>query len=444
MSRNRQVRRRYFGFSCSVERLDVRWLLSDTSIVSPLLIKPIGYLAIRPNTPVMPFATPSKKASFIDPTVTIKGGGSIVMGYQDFIGPYVTLDGRGGAIKVGNGSDVLDNASIVARASRPGGPSVVFLGDSVVIGFGAKIIGPSTIGSFDSNSEPAAVGANALIDGATIQPGAIVSPLARVGPGVTVPSGFMVLPGANVTTNAQASDPALGKVAKVTAAAITTIAKTLSENESLAAGYVKLYQGNSATGANPGASPLQSGIDNGNLSTILGANLDPGPASASFEPSQSAPEFLSPHQGLLGAVLSTFPGRITGNVVIKMRAWQAAFHLGRANAIRADQGQPISIGSIDRTGPHVSINSPLGGQVTIGRNFRAGSGSVILGGPGYDATLGDNVSIGSGAVVDRTSLGSNSSVGQGAYLLESTFPANTVIAPKAIYINNKPEGFVQW
>ena len=86
------------------------------------------------------------------------------------------------------------------------------------------------------------IGANAEIDGATIEPGAIVSPLARVGPDVTVPTGYRVLPGANVSTDAEASNPALGMVVPVTASDIATVEKTLSENESLAAGYITLYQ----------------------------------------------------------------------------------------------------------------------------------------------------------------------------------------------------------
>ena len=88
----------------------------------------------------------------------------------------------------------------------------MLIGNSVVIGFGARVTGPSTIGSYADGSKPVSIGANALDRRATIQPGAIVSPLARVGPGVTVPGGYMVLPGANVTTNAQASDPTLGMV----------------------------------------------------------------------------------------------------------------------------------------------------------------------------------------------------------------------------------------
>ena len=62
-----------------------------------------------------------------------------------------------------------------------------------------------------------------------------------------------------------------------------------------------------------------------------------------------------------------------------MKAGRLLGHMGRANAIRADEGQPITIGSIVGTGPHVTINSPLGGTLTIGRNFRAGRGAVILG-----------------------------------------------------------------
>ena len=142
MNREKRRNRPERGLACSIERLDERTLLSASSMISPLLGHPIGYLAIHPNMPVMPFATPAKKASFIDPTVSIKNGNSVVLGYQEFIGPYATLDGTNGAIKIGNGSDLLDNATIVANAGRRHQASEVLVGDAVVIGFGAKIIGP--------------------------------------------------------------------------------------------------------------------------------------------------------------------------------------------------------------------------------------------------------------------------------------------------------------
>jgi carbonic anhydrase/acetyltransferase-like protein (isoleucine patch superfamily) len=443
MKQRKQDRRRALKCRCDVERLDGRILLSGQSDLSPLLKNPVGFQAVKPNKPVMPFATPSKKATFIDPTVDIKNGNSVIIGFQNFIGPYAKLDGRGGAIKIGNTSNILDNSSVVANPGRHGRPEVL-IGEQVVIGFGAQVLGPSTIGAFGTAAQPTSIGYGAVIDGATIEPGAIVSPLARVGAGVTVPSGFSVLPGANVTTNAEASNPKLGKVAKVTSAQISTIKSTLSENASLASGYTTLYQGSSATGASPGANPTLGGINNGNLSTVLGANLDPGPSSASFEKSKSGPQFLTPHQGLIGTVIPTFPARITGNVIFDMRAFPAAEHLGRANSIRGDQGAPIKIKSFAHTGQHVTINSPLGGTLTIGQNFRAGSHAIILSGPNTNAVLGDNVNIGSGAVVVQASLGANSTVGSGAYLANSTFPANTHIPAKAIYINNKFEGYVSW
>jgi carbonic anhydrase/acetyltransferase-like protein (isoleucine patch superfamily) len=444
MNRTKQERRRPTRQPWSLEVLDRRLLPSGARALSPLLTNPVGYPAVAPNAPIMPSATPSKKATFIDPTVKIQHGDTVVIGYQNFIGPYANLDGRGGGIKISNGSNVLDNAVIAANPGGIGHSPLVLVGNQVVIGFGAKVIGPATIGAFDSTARPTSIGANAVVDGATIEPGAIVSPLARVGPGVTVPTGFRVLPGANVTTNAQASNPALGMVVSATSADAATIKSTLSQNASLATGYAQLYQGSSATGPNPGANPTLGGINNGNLASIRGANLEPGPSSAPFEPSKSGPQFLSPRQGLVGTMLANFPARFTGKVVINMKAAQAAHRVGHANAFRADQGQPIVINSIGRTGRRVTINSPLGGTLTIGKNLRTGSSVVLLGGPGVNAVLGDDVNIGSRAVVVQTSLGANSTVGAGAYLANSTFPANTDIPAKAIYINNKFVGYVQW
>ncbi len=444
MNRKKRLARRSPCLAWSVESLDARLLLSAGAAISPLLYKPLAYPTVQPNKPIMPFATPSKKATFIDPTVSVENGDTVVIGFENFIGPFVNLDGRSGAIKIGNTSDILDNATIVANPGVRHQKPQVLIGDQVVIGFGARVEGPSVIGVYGIASKPTSIGAGALIDGATIEPGAIVSPLARVGPGVTVPSGFRVLPGANVTTDQEASKPALGMVVPVTSSDISTIKSTLSENGSLAAGYAALYQGNSATGANPGASPTVTGVNSGNLAAILGANLQPGPTSASFEPAKTGPEFLTPRLGLVGVQLSNFPARITGRVIIDMQSLLAAHHVGRANAFRADQGQPITIGSIAKTGRHVTINSPLGGTLSIGQEFRTGSNVVVLSGTGTNAQIGDNVTIQSGAVVVQTSIGSNSVVGRGAYLANSKFPANTTIAPNSIYINNKFQGYVKW
>ncbi len=298
------------------------------------------------------------------------------------------------------------------------------------------------IGSYSDSAAATGIGARAVIDDATIDPGAIVSPMARVGPGVTVPSGFRVLPGMDVTTDAQASNPKLGMVVAVTSSDTSTLKLTLTDALGLAAGYTSLYQGNSATGASVGANPAIGGIDNGYLPNIEGASFSPGPSYVGGT-KKAAPQFLKPNGGEIGSLLFNFPARVIGPVAFDQRAGQVETHLGRANSIRADEGQPITIGSIRHTGLHVSISSPLGGTLTIGQDFRAGNDAVILGGPGVKSVIGNDVSIGSGAVVTTTSIGSGSIVGADAYLQNSTFPANSVIPAGAIYVGNKLLGYVQ-
>ncbi len=412
-------------------------------MVSALELNPVALPARHPNTPVMPFATPTKKASFIDPSVAIKNGNSVVISFQSYIAPYATLDGRGhAAIKIGDGSDVLDSAQLIADPGHAYVTPQLLVGNNVSIGPGAKVLGPSVIGSFSDAAAPTGIGARAVIDDATIEPGAIVSPLARVGPGVTVPSGYRVLPGMDVTNDAEASNPKLGMVVPVTASDLSSLKLTLTDAVGLAAGYTNLYQGSSATGTNIGGNPAIGGVYNGYLPNVEGASLSPGPSYVGGT-KKTAPEFLTPKQGIIGSLLFNFPARVIGPAAFDQRAWQVATHLGRANSIRADVGQPIAVGSIAHTGLHVTITAPTGGTLTIGRDFRAGADAVILGGPGVKATIGDDVSIGSGAVVTTTSLGSGSTVGANAYLLNSSFPANTVIPAGAIYVNNKFQGFVQ-
>jgi carbonic anhydrase/acetyltransferase-like protein (isoleucine patch superfamily) len=397
---------------------------------------------------VLPYGTPSKQATFIDPTARIVNGYAVIVGAPDFIGPYASLDAHGGIIKVGSITAILDNASIIANPLHPHTAPApeVRIGDHVLISYGAQVLGPSTIGISGPTAMSTAVGPGALVDNATIQNGAIVSALARVGPGVTVPTGYMVLPGANVTTNAEASNPALGKVVKVTTNDSNLVTSNLAASLSLAAGYSQLYQGQSATGASPGVDPSVTNLFNGNLASVEGAGSQPGSptATTAYLPPGTGPKFPSPNQGLAQGLLYGFRARVTGASLFHSRAKDIAHSLGRSNSIRADQGQPITIGSISQTGNAVTINSPLGGQLTIGERFVAGTGAIILGGNNVKAVIGNDVSIGSGAVVDRSSLGNGSTVGNRAYVLNSTFPAGTSIPGGSIYINNKLVGSVQW
>ena len=415
---------------------------------------PYGFPVERPNTPVLPYGASSKVATFIDPSANIVHGAHVIVSFKSYIGPFAKLDASTGFIKIGNGSDVLDNATIVANPTghKPVTTSVV-IGDNVSIGFGATVLGPSTIGgsNFGTISSAAtSIGPNAVIDGATIAPGAIVGALARVGPGVTVPSGFRGLPGANVTTNDQASNPALGMVVPITPTDLPAVGASLTAYQALAAGYTQLYQGIAATGASPGVTT--TGINNGSLATVQGANYEPGTTNGgpSTEPTGIVlPTFLAPMGQQQPGQLNNYPARVTGAVNFHGRAHSFARHLGHHTSIRGDQGQPIEFLNLPgntpqlQTGNGVTIASPGGGSLAIEQGFQAGRGAVILSGPGTKAIFGPNVSIGAGAVVSSSTLGANTVIGSRAYVLNSNLPSGTVIPPNAIVNNGVITGFVQ-
>ncbi|WP_156512764.1 carbonic anhydrase/acetyltransferase [Planctomyces sp. SH-PL62] len=445
------MKRRSTALRPGGEGLETRRLLTSgwPSYLSPaelrsLLNEPLGYPVVRPNTPVLPFGVAARDATYIDPSACVTNGYAVIVGTRSFIGPYAKLNATDGVVKIGGGTTILDNASITANPTHTKGAAVpeVRIGDGVEVGYGAVVTGPAVIGGFGAASQPTSIGAGAVIDDATIEPGAFVSSQARVGPGVTVPAGMRVLAGANVTTNAEATDPALGKVTPVTEADLAEFGRSITANLQLGVGYITLYQGQSSTGVSPGSLPSRAGIFNGNLSTILGSNVQPGPP-ATFLPPGTAPKYPTPHRGLAQGVLVGFPARATGNASFLQRARFVASNVGRRNAIRADQGQPITIGSIARTGYGVTLNAPNGGSLAIGQRFIAGDGAVILGGAtGTNSVIGDDVNVGAGAVVQGSSLGAGSTVGPLAYLVNSSFPDGTHIPAGAIYVDNALVGQV--
>lgn len=411
--------------------MEGRTLLSHGGVIGALgpkgfLRNPPGVEAVRPNTPVLPFAAAATAATFIDTTVHIFHGEHTVIGQKSYVAPYATLDSTTGYVKIGSGSDVLDNATIVSnpRKVRLYPPSVL-IGDMTSIQYGATVLGPSVVGGYGSFASPTGIGANALIDGATVQPGAIVGTLARVGPGVTIPTGLFVLPGSNVTNNAEASNPALGKVVKIPATTQAALATILSRSSSLAQGYTTLYQGNPATGANPGVEPSVTGVNNGNLAAVEGASQEPGPATSSqatgitFEPSRTGPKFIAAHIPQAEGDFPQFRARIVGDARFGSRPRLVAHHLGHGNSFGADQGQPITFGSYPVTGRGVTINAPGGGTVTpttIGGPPSNPTGAPTNLGVGTGGSTGGSLlDVGGVGLLPRgSSSGSSSGSGSGA------------------------------
>ena len=355
--------------------------------VHAILHAAAGGTPVRPNTPVLPLESAYATATFIDPSVDIITGQRMTVGPKDYVAPNAILNAKNGLIIIGSSSTVQDDAQLIANPNKQSGLTGIFIGDDVVIGDDAIVEGPAAIGA--KGGAATSIGAGALIDGAIISPGAFVGALARVGPGVTVPTGYRVLPGANVTNDAEASTPSLGFVAKVTTADGYSAAATkeVANSSALAIGYAMLYQGQSATGGATSAGPVPTAITGsgstiffGALNTVLGVSSEPGSTRVGFEPtSGTTPTFLmNGTQHTLELSRSYFyPARIIGNVsvthqsasqlqaalggIAKIGLYRGATLAVNGDTIRADEGQPITIGSASSLGKDVSIHSPGGG-----------------------------------------------------------------------------------
>lgn len=427
MNRSRRV------FRPQAEVFEGRLLLSGAAAHASHPLRTPGFFhPERPNTPVSPHEAPYSSATFIDPSVHLIEPKRMAVGSSTYIAPFALLDGTAGFVSVGNGTIIGDNASLIANPARAAGNPGVLIGNVTLISQGATVRGPSAIGAFAPGQGLATyVGPNAVIDGANLAPGSYVSALARVGPGVTIPTGIRVLPGANVTTQAEAIDPALGKVVPLTTTELGAVAAALGQGPKLAAGYATLYQGNPVTGRTDEAVP--KGVYNGNLATVLGV---------SAAPDGKRPTFTYRNGFLHSGTNPNVRPRVIGNLKFGVMQRMVLHRLGKGTSIRADEGLPMTIGSVAGTGRRATIHNPLNAGLTVGQNLSLGAGAVLLG--GTSAALGDNVAIGDGAVVAGSSLGSGAAVGARSYIANSTVPAGTVIPPGTILINNTVVGTVQW
>ena len=224
MSRTGQRRRQLLRVPLGCEGLETRRLMSAGSMVSPLLVDPIAYPAIHPNTPVMPFATPTKKASFIDPTVWIRNGHSVIVSYQSYVAPS-----RRSTAAAGRHQDRRRLGRPRHGHDRGESPSAVplpeaLIGNQVVIGYGGEDPGPEHDrrlrwhGRADRDRRP---GGHRRRDDRARRDRLAAGP-GRAGRDRAV--GYRVLPGMDVTTDAEASNPKLGMVVKVTSSDTSAVA----------------------------------------------------------------------------------------------------------------------------------------------------------------------------------------------------------------------------
>ncbi len=236
------------------------------------------------NRPICSSGASLETATFIDPTVEIAAPENITLKPQVYIGPFAQLQASTKAsITIGKESNAQDNVKIYAQFQRNAaeqqkvaalGVQGVEIGARVIMAHGASVKGPAQIGvqgspiSADPDTDAGIfLSFGAEVDGAILETNTGVEALGRVGPGVRLKSGFFVLPGKNVTTQAEAEDPALGKVRLISEADFSFNEAVLEVNKAFAREYTRLAQED--------------------LSNVQGINYDPG--NTTFNSSRDLP-----------------------------------------------------------------------------------------------------------------------------------------------------------
>jgi carbonic anhydrase/acetyltransferase-like protein (isoleucine patch superfamily) len=466
-----RTKRRRRVYRPATEIMEARTVLSGGLVAPPVsfihlgIYGSLGAQLARPNTPVAPYGATST-ASFVDPSANIQNGHHIVVGTKDYIAPWSTLDGRLGIIQIGNSSTVQDNATLIANAAPGSEDSGIIIGDNVYIAAGATVIGPAVIGAARGGANTS-IGPNAVVDQAIIMPGAEVGALAFVGPGITIPAGFAVKPGVSITTEDQATNPALGFVTKLTGTD-TILANALADSASLAAqtagnsttpfvGYTWLYQGQSATGSS--SLSASSSVFNGNLAQVLGVSPSPGfnfstttktnvtnaagavigsfSTTSTTTIASATPKFINPANGnVTGLTTPFYPGREIGSVTFQAGPLVIKKTIGFHNSIRFDEDQSGTIGTPARLGRFTTIHPLRGGKVTIGPGLTTGDHVFLTADANGNLTLGAGVSIGANSIVNGSNLGDGVVVGPGSYIVDSTIPAGTALPAGTILIYN--------
>lgn len=363
-------------------------------------------------------ANAATEPSFVDPTATFTNRTNVKLGGLDYVGPFAAL--RAGAdadhgITIGDESDVQDSVVVDATKGK------IALGDMVILAHGAAVKGSSTIGMGGTCPGGAAhcpsfVGFNAQVDGAIIQMDAMVQTLSRVAPGVTIPSGRKTLPGKNIASNAEV----MAKTAPVVEADRAFMDGVIEVNVDFAREYTKLAQEDA--------------------SNVTGINYDPG--NTPFNPKRDLPKLAGQETRD-----PAFRDRIIGDVSLADTKSALDKALGSQVSLRADEGEPFTVGSIAAMGNNTTFHALEHSKLQLGANGTYGVHSLIHGGatPFGDATItGDNLKLGDGAVLFRSRVGKNVTIGNGSLVQESDLPDGTVVPPRTVIIGGQNVGSVEW
>ena len=422
-------------------------------------------LGCRPtegNRPVCPAGAPPELANFLDSTVTVEEAENVFLGGRVYVGPFAKLiAGDDAPIHIDDEANVQDSVRILAEGGGDDGDDRdyplrngldeeegVEVGDRVILAHGATVKGPAKIGIGGGDIDPdpdddqeVFVSFGTEVDGAVLQRNTGISALGRVGPGVTLKSGFIVLPGKNVTTQAQADNPALGKVRLITAADVAFSEAVIEVNVALAREYSRLaYESRSnVRGINfdPGNTFFNPDRD------LPNTNAEVPPPGTEFEECDGGQETRRPG----------FRNRIIGEVCLEDSVERLDSVMGSEVSLRADEGEPLSFGHIDSMGSGFISHALEETTVEVGERVRYGRGAIVHGGGrrqdgggrGSESTfIEDDVRLQPLSVTFRSFVGRGSHIGYKSAVVSSELAPGTRIPDRVIYLNNAVFGRVEW
>ena len=349
----------------------------------------------------------------------------------------------GASITIDEESNVQDNVKIYGQFTRNStdeqkvqalGLQGVTIAGRVIVAHGATVKGPAQLGvagsniPVDTNAEQEVfLSFGSEVDGAILEKNTSVAALGRVGPGVRLKSGKVVLPGKNVTTQAEADNPALGKVRWLTGADIAFSEAVIEVNEGE---YTRLAKEN--------------------LSNVQGINYDPG--NTTFNPDRDLPTL-----DRVPTRDPNFRNRIIGQVDLADSRSSIDTVVGNRISLRADEGEPFTVGRITRMNDDVTFHALEETNITIGNNVTYGTGAIVHGGaqaletPGRGSpqlnaptVIGNNVTLKNQSVVFSSTIGQGSTIGVKSAVVTSNLLPSTTISDRIIYLDNAVFGTVEW
>jgi carbonic anhydrase/acetyltransferase-like protein (isoleucine patch superfamily) len=405
----------------------------------------------RADLPVCPSDSPAETASFLDPTVLVVGGRHVTLAESIYVGPFAELiASRKAPISIGAESNVQD--SVLIQAARddedrsgghrqsgtdaPGGngdaAEGVEIAERVILAHGTSVYGPAQIGIEGSDIAPdpdddqeVFLSFGSQVDGAVLEKNTGISALGRVGPGVRLRSGYIVLPGKNVTTQAEADDPALGKVRLINEADVAFNEAVLEVNIAFAREYTELSREDS--------------------DAVLGVSVDPG--GTAFNPGRDIPTFAGTER-----VDPEFRNRVIGEIDFADGFWQLSRASGHRISLRADEGEHFVVGHVAEMGDEVTFHAlehsdlQVGDDVAYGDDVIVhGGGRVTVGGCAEEPTrVLDGVTLEDGAVVFRSTIGAGAVIGERSAVVGTDLAPGTVVPPGRIILNGEDFGPVEW